>query len=347
MKTKIIASGFGILALYLFLSWLNGWWPFIKTEEKQAQADIAGLPNAPAFTANDVVLLFAPHPDDESLSNGGTVSMALAAGAKVYICWMCAGDGFELDAAYLVAHGTLTNADTLLFHNAEAMMDLGRTRIGEARNAATTLNVPAANQIFLGYGDGTIIPMFTYPDSVVTSTYSKVSKGPYTGTLAYGEDYCGRHAERHIQKLIDSLNPTIVYAPAPIDNQPDHMGTSFFVVKAMESLKKTNIMRNYIVHGGDYIIKDMVMNLTEYPIPHGLHPEMALNQPIIGNSYKWTRTAIDTAAENRKLAAVKCHVSQMDVMSGMMLGFIRTNELYATLDSAERAVHPQQLYFRR
>ncbi len=340
--TKYIVTGISLLVAYAFFSWLYGWWPFKKIEADVAAAEVAKLPSAPEFKKGDRVIYFSPHPDDESLSGGGTMTKALEAGAEVFICWFCAGDGFELDAAWLVAQGYLTNADTLFLHNADAMLDLGRTRLGEARNAGTALKVPASHMFFLGYGDGTSTPMSIYPDSVITSSFTKVAKGPYPNTISYNEPYMGRLAEQHIGALIDSLKPTIVYAPAPIDNQADHQATSFFVSKAMQSRNMLPRLRHFIVHGGDYIVSDA--NVTEYPMPHGLHEQMALGTPIIGKQYQWVKNTISQPAETTKYAAIRCHVSQMKIMGGIMEGWVRTNEIYTILDSTQLGL-PQQYYF--
>lgn len=337
---KYFFSSLALLTVYLYISWLYGWFPFTGAEKKQAQSDIDTLQVAPAFTNADRILVFSPHPDDESLSCGGTISKALAAGAQVYICWMCTGDGFELDAKLLKAEHELPGTDTL----SVLMLALGNLRLQEAHNAGDSLGLAADHLFFMGYGDGTIAPMFLYPDSLVTSPYTQKNTGPYANTISFNQEYRGRNAEKNIHSLIDSLRPTIVYAPAPIDDQVDHAHTGMFVIKALQSLGKLDLMRNYIVHGGDYNIS--VGNISEYPIPHGLHKDMALNQPVLAasKSYRWTKTLLSPQDESTKYAAICAHVSQMKIMSGFLEAFVRTNELYAVLDSSQ-VILPRQYYF--
>jgi len=327
-----------LLAIYLYLSWLNGWFPFITAEEKQAQSDIANLPTAPAFTKADRILIFSPHPDDESLSCGGSVAEAIAAGAQVYICWMCAGDGFALDADLLKDRHQLPDTTS-----SGLMYDLGVMRLQEARNAGAVLGVPADHLFLMGYGDSTLTQMFTYPDSLVTSGYTLKNKGPYANTISFNQDYRGTNVQSHVHTLIDSLNPTIVYAPAPLDSNYDHQATSFFVIKALQSMGQLHLMRNYIVHGGDYNIS--IANISEYPIPHDLHMDMALNQPPVGKGYNWTKTLLQPNNETTKNNAISAHVSQMEIMSGFLQAFVRTNELYALLDTTTQLGLPRQYYF--
>jgi LmbE family N-acetylglucosaminyl deacetylase len=341
IKMKYFLSFVILIGIYLYISWLYGWFPFTIPEQNQAQSDIDTLKVAPDFKSTDRILIFSPHPDDESLSCGGTVSKALDAGAQVFICWMCAGDGFQLDAELLKLKHQLPDNDTL----SDLMLDLGKLRLQEARNAGDSLGLPANHLFLMGYGDSTIFQMFTYPDSLVTSDYTNVNKGPYPNTISYNEEYRGRNVEKNIHSLIDSLQPTIIYAPSPIDDNIDHAHTGMFVIKAFQSFgKSTMALRNYIVHGGDYNIT--IGNISEYPIPHGLHTDMALNQPVLpaSKSYFWVKTLLSTKNENVKYSGICAHVSQMEIMSGFLQAFVRTNELYAVLDSAQMVL-PRQYYF--
>src|SRR3954469_17557545 len=56
------------------------------------------LPSFRPITADDTVLVVAPHPDDESLCCGGLIHAARNAGARVAIVWITLGDGFRWDA---------------------------------------------------------------------------------------------------------------------------------------------------------------------------------------------------------------------------------------------------------
>lgn len=322
----------GAIALWLFLSWMYGRWPFITKEEAVARAEVADLPEAPGFQSTDRVLFFSPHPDDESLGTGGSIASAVAAGAEVHICWMCAGDGYLIDAMLLRLQGEIPAVPS-----PEACLDLGRLRLKEALAAGEMLRVPRNHLVLMGYADATLLNMFIHPESVATSTYTKKSKGPYAHTVSFNEDYTGANAERHVRDLIDSVDPTIVYATAPLDTDADHQGTAFFVIKALESAGKLPLLRGVVIHGGDYLVPE----ITEYPIPRGLHAEMALNPPPIAKGYRWTRTSLSTQAVGLKYDAVKCHASQVDIMQGYMQSFVRTNELFATL-TPEQAAPPKQ-----
>src|ERR1700689_1556600 len=64
------------------------------------------------FTRADVLVVVAPHPDDETLCCAGAIVRARAAGARVAIVWITSGDGFELDA-HVVEHRLFTGKEDL------------------------------------------------------------------------------------------------------------------------------------------------------------------------------------------------------------------------------------------
>ena len=96
------------------------------------------------------------------------------------------------------------------------------------------------------------------------------------------------------------------------------------------SLPFVPTLRSYIVHGGDYGLPE----ITEYPIPRGLHSDMALNPPPLRTGYAWTKLTLDQRAVQIKYHAIQAHVSQIEIMQGYMQSFVRTNELYTLLDRA-------------
>ncbi len=79
-------------------------------------------------------IIFAPHPDDETLGCGGTILRKKAAGAAVKLVFVT--DGSRSHAAFM----------------AEA--ELRAIRESEALAAAAALGIAAADVTFLGFGDG-------------------------------------------------------------------------------------------------------------------------------------------------------------------------------------------------
>lgn len=82
-------------------------------------------------------LVFAPHPDDETLGCGGTIIRKREAGAAVRVVFMTDGERSHVGPPITARH-------------------LGAMRRREAVEAAAELGVSAGELHFLGYGDGTL-----------------------------------------------------------------------------------------------------------------------------------------------------------------------------------------------
>lgn len=79
-------------------------------------------------TASDRIIVFSPHPDDETLGVGGYMASAEAGGATVYVVFATDGNHLRLKVR----------------------------RATEAVAATTTLGVPSDHLVFYNYPDGTL-----------------------------------------------------------------------------------------------------------------------------------------------------------------------------------------------
>ena len=273
--------------------------------------EVAALPTHPPFQASDRLLVVSPHPDDESLCCGGQIQQALAAGSQVWIVWLTAGDGFEWDA--VVTHRTLRPVGA-------PMRKLALRRQGEAQRAAEILGVDAAHEVFLGYPDGGLLHMvFDYYDQPYTSRYTGQRAVTLPGALSPGAAYTGANLEKDLQSVMNSVDPTVVLAPSPIDRHPDHRAAGDMVLRILGKRRQVDRVRWWIVHGG-----------VEWPLPKGLHVNLPLVPPPRGAALPWQQVPITPTQEAVKEQAIRAHRSQMEVEARFMLGFVRTNELVAT-----------------
>jgi LmbE family N-acetylglucosaminyl deacetylase len=92
--------------------------------------------------ATKTAVVFAPHPDDETLACGGTIAKRVRGGRDVYIVFMTDGRNSHL-------HRLGISADP-------APEQLVQVRKEEARRAARILGVKLENLIFLDIEDGTL-----------------------------------------------------------------------------------------------------------------------------------------------------------------------------------------------
>src|SRR5688572_24671389 len=95
---------------------------------------LAGLPSVAAAKK---IMVFGPHPDDESIVAAGRVAEAVAAGHTVKIVVVTNGDFGGLDR--------------------------GLARQGDSVAAAQVLGVGEQDVIFLGYPDGSLMTIYNAP----------------------------------------------------------------------------------------------------------------------------------------------------------------------------------------
>jgi LmbE family N-acetylglucosaminyl deacetylase len=280
-------------------------------------AAIAGAPHVWAssegfghFSGADVLLVVAPHPDDETLCCAGAIQRARAAGARVAIVWITSGDGFELDA-HVVEHR--------LFTGTQGLLELAGLRMQEAVRAAELLDVAPAQRFFLGYPDGGITYLLgDNHDLPYRSPHTGVAAVPYARAFLPGAAYTGASLEQSLRAVIDRVQPTWVLAPTPLDEHEDHRATGALVIRTMEGLGHLDRVRYWIVHGG-----------IGWPWPRGLHPEEALVPPARARALPWEDFPLVPPERDQKASAIRVYDTQMRLTSSFMLSFVKRNEIYS------------------
>lgn len=307
----------GLAALLLTLAlaaWIN--LPLLSQVFDQNTDVVAALPQAAAFRRGERVLIFSPHPDDETLCCAGMIQQAQGAGAAVYIVWATAGDGFEFAAA--VSQRTLRPSH-------QDMRALGLLRTREARRAAAVLGVPASHTFMLGYPDSGLFSLFTtHFEEPYTAPRTGAASVYVTGARTPNAPFSGRALEADLNKVLDIVRPDLVLAPAPQDFHPDHRTLSYIALRLLAARHQETRLRFWVVHGG-----------LEWPLPKGLHPTLALTLPPLAAQLPWTRVTLTPGQEALKARATGEYQSQTRIMSRFMDSFVRTNELLSPEAAAE------------
>jgi len=255
-----------------------------------------------------VLLVIAPHPDDETLCCAGAIQQVLAGGGAVSIVWLTSGDGSAL-AALFAGDNPLAGA---------AMRRLGELRMAEARRAARSLGVPAERQYFLGYPDGALRELLREPQSLRRSHWTHAEAVPYAGALFPGHPYRGEALRRDLAAVLQAVHPTLLLAPSLEDTHPDHAAAGRLALEALAA-GAAPALRWWIVHGGE-----------GWPAPRTLLPGLPLQRPPVAAQLPWQALELNPDEESRKLTALEAHASQMGVMAPFLLAFVRSTELYAT-----------------
>jgi LmbE family N-acetylglucosaminyl deacetylase len=267
------------------------------------------IPNMSAPTAQDRVLVIAPHPDDESLCCAGILQRAHANGASTAIVWITAGDGFELDAALV---------ERSLWPKQKQLRQLGEQRLHEAQRAADELSVPRSGQYLLGYPDrGVAALMSDYYARTYRSKYTGLSAVDYPGALSPEAAYTGSNLQADLDRVIAQFQPTLVLAAAPQDAHPDHSSSGELVRRLMIRRGELSRLRYWIVHA------------PHWPRPFGTQSQVSLLPPASAAALQWQSLPLSGSERAHKLVALRDHHSQMELTAPLMLSFVRANEIFA------------------
>src|SRR5882724_2787055 len=98
----------------------------------------------PPITANDRIIVVAPHPDDEVLGAGGLIQQACAVGAEVHVIYLTSGDHNQIAFKLYKLR---------LHFSPRQYIAFGELRQREAESAAGILGMTREQLTFLGYPD--------------------------------------------------------------------------------------------------------------------------------------------------------------------------------------------------
>ncbi len=150
------------------------------------------MTNSLKFTPHARILLFAPHPDDESLAAGGLLQRALRSGAQIRVIFGSDGDNNPWPQRLI---------EKKLMIKPEDRARWGARRREEALSALAHLGLPEDCAQFLGF-----------PDQGITRFLLDNEEAPLAALCA----------------SIDNWQPTMIVMPSASDHHPDH--NAFFVL---------------------------------------------------------------------------------------------------------------------
>ena len=262
---------------------------------------------------DDRILVFAPHPDDESLGCAGVIQSALAMKLPIRVVWLTMGDNNEWSFI-------LYRKDLVIKASAERAM--GEVRHNEAVAAMKALGLGTEHLTFLGYPDFGTLTIWDrhWGDSrPFKSMLTRVTSVPYTNAFRYGAAYKGQDILRDITTNLQEFAPTKVFCSHPSDLNVDHQALYLFTRVALWNLEREMhpALYPYPVHA------------SKWPRPDGLHPELPLLPPSqLAVGLTWESHPLTKEQTKAKETALRAHRSQMNYSKGFMLSFVRANELF-------------------
>ncbi len=272
-----------------------------------------GSPPEITLSANDRIIIFAPHPDDEVLGCGGIIQKARELNIPVRIVFLTYGDNNEW--SFMVYR----KRPVILPKSAEGM---GMVRAHEAIAAEKKLGISSDNITFLGYPDFKTLDIWYSRwgnARPVKSMLTRVRSVPYSNAYRPGAAYKGEEILSDIKNIISEFKPTKIFLSHPSDFNSDHRALYLFCRVALWDLKKD-------------VNAELFPYLTHYsrwPVPKGLHTDMPLDPPHdLASAVSWEYSYLSSDETELKLLALREHKSQYQSNTRMLSSFIRVNELF-------------------
>jgi LmbE family N-acetylglucosaminyl deacetylase len=280
--------------------------------------DAASLPRIDADTS---LLVVAPHPDDETLCCAGVIQRVVHSGGRTSVVWLTSGDAERLGLWLL---------EGVWLRNPPRARQLGERRMAEARAATTLLGVSSGGQLFLGYPDGGLSRLLgENRTAAYTSRSTAAAAVPYADAVFPGHSYTGESLERDFAAVLERTQPTLILAPSPRDEHPDHRAAGLLTIAVSTRLGALPRVRYWIVHGGE-----------GWPSPRELMPGVPLTAAPLSRPLAPTAFALTPAEEDRKLLALRAYATQMREMAPFLLAFVRSDELFYPLAGPQASGGP-------
>ncbi len=283
------------------------------------------------------VMIFSPHPDDESLAASGLIQRVVEKGGKVRVVFVTNGDGYEEALRLRLKKAKISAQD---------FIDYGKRRQQEATNAACTLGLHPDDVVFLGFPDDGI-------DDLWESYWSKLKPfvSPHTlfdrpqrkGKKRWVK-YSGVELDQEIARVLTEFKPDWVVLPDPRDFHPDHAATGVFVLDALRGVHQEpkppfapRQVLTYLVHFKDYPHDAQWAKI----IPASGIGTCKRSAKTLANA-RWMALPLSPEEVEGKRRALLSHASQIEILGDFFKSFLLPCELFARLDMKQVITVPQE-----
>lgn len=302
-----------------------------KKEERGEQSEEATtIKDEISIPQSTRLLLFSPHPDDESIAAAGIIQQVLQGGGEVLVVFMTNGDGYPEGLKNYLHRSPST----------EDFVEFGEQRSGEALNALCQLGLSPSSAVFLGFPDGGIddLWIWNWSDSQpFTSPYTRFSKPLYKESIRRWIAYAGDDLQDEIVRIIRRFSPDWIVIPDPRDFHPDHAATGVFVLDAIQELNSTGRMTlssievlTYLVHYPGYPeTTGWIDSIRHTGVAGSTSAEQTLS------STTWASLPLSTDQVEAKRRALDAHETQLPSLGWFMNLFLLPREIYGRLDDGQ------------
>jgi LmbE family N-acetylglucosaminyl deacetylase len=291
---------------------------FMLVLSRYAHGADAPLPLEPLLSKNTRLMVFSPHPDDESLVAGGLIQRVLSLGGSVKVVFMTTGDGFPegVEREMRIARPT-----------AQDYRNYGNVRKKEARQALRILGLKKQDVVFLNFPDGGLHKLLQkhwidrHP--YFRSPFTLEDRPQFDDALLPNIEFNGEDVKRELEKLLLEFHPSLIAVADSRDRHPDHCSTYFFVNKSLKAYKN-----NYATL--DPKILTYLVHFRQWPVGSGAGMGARLNPPegFPDEGSEWISLALSDQELANKRRCLMEYNTQMLVMGRYLMSFARANELF-------------------
>ena len=283
------------------------------------QMNMPALPEM-KLSADDRVLVLAPHPDDETIATGGIIQQATARGLPVRLVYLTYGDNAETSFIAYRKRPTVRR---------ESVQGMGLLRHDEAVAATGILGLSPDQLTFLGYPDFRTLKIWAehWGDAPpCESMFTRTSVVPYANAFRPGTRYLAHEILADLETIIRDFRPTIIFTSHPGDHNPDHLSLYLFSRVALWNLEGELQPKlwPYLVHH------------PAWPDPESYHPELPMTPPSrLEWESDWHTTPVSAEQIEIKRRATRAHQTQLKFDTNLLDSFVRSNELFGGVLDAD------------
>lgn len=290
------------------------------------------------------VVVFSPHPDDESLAAAGLMQRVIDNGGEVRVVFVTNGDGYPEAVMREYRRRNISVEDYIGY---------GRRRQAEALQALCELGIQPDDVVFLGFPDGGIDDLLSQHWSTLrpyTSPFTRLSRTRYMDTRSRWVSYAGKNLKDVLARLIETLSPDWVLLPDPRDDHADHCATGIFVLEALRTLNQEGDVSlgnmeffTYLVHFRGY---PQAPEWVEEVKKAGLF--MSPFASAVLSSTQWYHLSVSREDNEAKERSLTAYASQHQMLGWFFKGFLSDRETFGRLDPGQVLAIPQEyaLHFR-
>jgi len=283
------------------------------------------------------MMVFTPHPDDETLGAGGLIQRVLENGGTVSVVFITNGDGFMEGVKRFVKRNQTSTGD---------FVEYGKLRHKEACQALTELGLGPDDGIFLGFPDDGIEDLWSVYWSKrkpYTSPYTRFDHPHYRESYDRWITYAGVDLKDEITRVMNDFLPDWIVVPDPRDIHPDHCSTAVFVLDALSKLREEDArfprteVFTYLVHYMDYPAETTwVKEVNKAGIGGASTAYKVLSET------KWFNLSLSQEELIVKQHALSAHRSQLLTMGDFLRLFLRPFELFGKLEPSQVTAIPRE-----